>query len=115
MSAGGGSLLRVIRFDVLSLAAPAIEVDTSLPGLRVIRTLQRAIELHGKPKTIVMDSGPEFTCKALDQWAWSHAIELHWIDPGKPIQNAFAESFNGASAKSARTRTPSSPSTTHER
>ena len=89
------------RFRVLNIVddftklSPAIEVDTSLPGLRVIRTLERAIELHGKPKMLVMDNGPEFTCKALDQWAWSHGIALHWIDPGKPIQNAFVESFNG--------------------
>ncbi len=89
------------RFRVLNIVddftklSPAIEVDTSLPGLRVIRTLERAIELRGKPKMIVMDNGPEFTCKALDQWAWSQGIALHWIDPGKPIQNAFVESFNG--------------------
>ncbi len=91
-----GRRFRVLNIvDDYSKLAPAIEVDTSLPGLRVIRTLERAIELHGKPKMIVMDNGPEFTCKALDQWAWSRGIALHWIDPGKPIQNAFVESFNG--------------------
>ena len=42
-----------------------------------------------------MDNGPEFTCRALDEWAHAHGIALHWIDPGKPMQNAFAESFNG--------------------
>lgn len=91
-----GRRFRVLNIvDDYSKRAPAIEVDTSLPGLRVIRTLERAIALHGTPKMIVMDNGPEFTCKALDQWAWSHGIALHWIDPGKPIQNAFVESFNG--------------------
>jgi putative transposase len=44
---------------------------------------------------LVMDNGPEFTSKALDQWAWARGIALHWIDPGKPIQNACVESFNG--------------------
>jgi putative transposase len=48
---------------------PALEVDTSLSGVRVGRTLDRAIELHDTPKLIVMDNGPEFTSKALDQWA----------------------------------------------
>lgn len=61
----------------------------------MIRTLERAIELRGKPKLIVMDNGPDFTCRALDEWAWSRGIALHWIDPAKPMQNAFVESFNG--------------------
>jgi putative transposase len=91
-----GRRFRVLNIvDDFSKLSPAIEVDTSLPGLRVIRTLERAIDLHGKPKLIVMDNGPEFTCKALDEWAWSRGISLHWIDPGKPIQNAYVESFNG--------------------
>ena len=42
-----------------------------------------------------MDNGPEFTGKALDQWAWERGVKLHFIDPGKPVQNAFVESFNG--------------------
>ena len=91
-----GRRFRVLNIvDDFSKLSPAIEVDTSLPGLRVIRTLERAIDLHGKPKLIVMDNGPEFTCKALDQWAWTQGISLHWIDPGKPVQNAYVESFNG--------------------
>jgi putative transposase len=91
-----GRRFRVLNIvDDYSKLSPAIEVDTSLPGLRVIRTLERAIELRGKPKLIVMDNGPEFTCRALDEWAWSRGIALHWIDPGKPMQNAFVESFNG--------------------
>ena len=95
-SLSSGRRFRVLNIvDDFSKLSPAIEVDTSLPGLRVIRTLERAIELHGKPKTIVMDNGPEFTCRALDEWAWSRGIALHWIDPGKPVQNAYVESFNG--------------------
>jgi putative transposase len=91
-----GRRFRVLNIvDDYSKLSPAIEVDTSLPGLRVMRTLERAIDLHGKPKLIVMDNGPEFTCRALDEWASSQGIALHWIDPGKPMRNAFAESFNG--------------------
>jgi putative transposase len=70
-------------------------VSDVLSSGRLIRTLERAIELSGKPKLIVMDNGPEFTCRALDKWAQARGIALHWIDPGKPMQNAFAESLNG--------------------
>ena len=42
-----------------------------------------------------MDNGPEFTGKALDAWAYAHGVQLHFIRPGKPVENAFVESFNG--------------------
>jgi putative transposase len=74
----------------------AIEVDTSLPGLRVARVLDRLAELRGcLPKTIVLDNGPEFTSKALDAWAQLRSVGLRFIRPGKPIENCFVESFNG--------------------
>jgi len=71
-----------------------MEVDTSLPASRVIRALDRAIEERGKPRRILMDNGPEFTSNALDAWAYRRGIELHFITPGKPIENATVESFN---------------------
>ena len=52
--------------DDFSKLCPAIEVDTSLTGARVIRTLERAIDVHGKPKRITVDNGPEFTCRVMD-------------------------------------------------
>lgn len=81
--------------DACSRLSPAIEIDTSIAGERVTRVLERAGELHGFPKTIVVDNGPEFTSKALDAWAHRRGIKLHFIRPGKPVENAFAESFNG--------------------
>jgi putative transposase len=81
--------------DDFTKLCPAIEVDTSLSGGRVTRVLDRAIELHGKPRIIVVDNGPEFRSKALEAWAKARGIHLHWIDPGKPTQNAYIESFNG--------------------
>jgi len=75
--------------------AIAIEMDLSLPGKRVARVLDRAADQHGWPKTIVEDNGPEFTGKVLDQWAFERGVRLHFIDPGKPVQNAFVGSFNG--------------------
>lgn len=73
----------------------AIEVDFSLPAQRVTRVLDRLIELHGKPEVIVMDNGPEFRSCALDSWAYLRGVGLHFIQPGKPVENAYIESFNG--------------------
>jgi putative transposase len=81
--------------DDLSRECRAIEVDTSLPGIRVVRVLDRLVADHGKPDGIVMDNGPEFAGKALDAWAYRMGVKLHFIRPGKPIENAFIESFNG--------------------
>ena len=73
----------------------AIEVDRSLPGLRVTRVLDRVHGLVGLPKTIVVDNGPEFAGRTLDAWAYTRGVELRFIRPGKPIENAYVESFNG--------------------
>jgi putative transposase len=81
--------------DDFSRECPAIEVDTSLPGARVVRVLDRLAETRGLPKEIIVDNGPEMIGKALDQWAWRYGVRLHFIDLGKPTQNAFIESFNG--------------------
>jgi putative transposase len=48
-----------------------------------------------RPEWIVIDNGPEFTGNALDQWAYEHSVRLEFITPGKPIENAYVESFNG--------------------
>ena len=73
----------------------AIEPDTSLPGLRVIDVLDRLADHRGLPRTIVADHGPEFTGRALDLWAHAHGVGIDFIRPGKPVDNAFIESFNG--------------------
>jgi putative transposase len=81
--------------DCFTRESPAIEVDTSLPGTRVVRLLDELSQWRGRPQTIVMDNGPELTSRVLDQWAYEHGVQLRFIDPGKPVQNAFIESFNG--------------------
>jgi putative transposase len=86
-------LLTVV--DVCTREALAIEVDTSLPGERVVQVLTRITAERGVPTQIVLDNGPELTGKALDQWAYQQDVELRFIDPGKPSQNAHCESFNG--------------------
>jgi putative transposase len=73
----------------------AIEVDRSLPGLRVARVLDRLAGAIGLPQTIVVDNGPEFAGRTLDAWAYAHGVTLRFIRPGKPIENAYIESFNG--------------------
>ncbi len=81
--------------DDFSRECPVIEVDTSLPGTRVVRVLERLSETRGLPKAIVVDNGPELISKVLDEWAYRNGVRLHFIEPGKPVQNAFVESFNG--------------------
>lgn len=81
--------------DVHSRECLALEVDTSLPGERVVRVLERLRETRGLPRIIQVDNGPEFTGHKLDQWAYHHQVKLHFIEVGKPVQNAYIESFNG--------------------
>jgi len=81
--------------DVFTREALALEVDTSLPGGRVVRVLERLVAERGAPDEIVLDNGPELTGKALDQWAHERGVWLRFIEPGKPVQNAFVESFQG--------------------
>ena len=69
--------------------------DTSLPGSRVIRELERLIALRGKPARIVSDNGTELTSNAVLRWTAEQQIDWHYIAPGKPVQNAFVESLNG--------------------
>ena len=89
---------RFRTLNVLDLATReclAIEVDTSLPGQRVVRLLEQLVLWHGAPKQITMDNGPEFTGQALDVWAYQRQVRLDFIEPGKPTQNGHLESFNG--------------------
>lgn len=73
----------------------AIEVDTSISGQRVARVLDRIAEYRSLPKMIRVDHGPEFTSLALDAWAHARGVKLVFIQPGKPTENAYIESFNG--------------------
>jgi putative transposase len=86
-------LLNVI--DDFNSECLAAVPDFSLSGLRVIRELQTIMALRGKPAIIVSDNGTELTGNAVLRWTAEHGIEWHYIAPGKPMQNAFVESFNG--------------------
>jgi putative transposase len=86
-------LLNVI--DECSRECLASVAETSITGLHVTRILEQVIETYGKPRQILTDNGPEFAGNALSEWAYTNKIEHLFIDPGKPIQNAYIESFNG--------------------
>lgn len=72
-----------------------VTVAFGISGVQVTRILDSIALFRGYPATIRTDQGPEFTCRALDQWAFEHGVELRLIQPGKPTQNGFIESFNG--------------------
>ena len=80
--------------DNVSRVSPAIEVDVSLTGQRVVAVLEQLKRTIGVPKRIAVDNGPEFISKALDAWAHANGVALEFSRPGKPTDNAFIESFN---------------------
>jgi putative transposase len=73
----------------------AIEVDTSITGTRVKAVMQRLADTRGLPRSITVDHGPEFEGQVLDAWAYAANVQLAFIRPGKPNENAYIESFNG--------------------
>jgi putative transposase len=81
--------------DPYSKEVPVIEVDSSIGGERVCRILDRLFAERLLPDVFMLDNGPEFSGHALDAWAFQRGVTLHFIQPGKPVQNAFIESFNG--------------------
>jgi transposase InsO family protein len=89
------------RFRALTLVdhftreSPGIEVGNSIPGRRVVTVLERLAKTHGLPQVITTDNGTEFTSRAVDEWAHRNGVKLDFIRPGKPIKNAYIESFNG--------------------
>lgn len=81
--------------DDCSRECIATEIDFSFPSLRVIQVLQRLASVRGLPTTIKSDNGGEFTSDKMLKWAGDHNVELHFIEPGRPMQNGHVESFNG--------------------
>ena len=91
-----GRRLRTLSvLDTCTREALAIAVDTSLPSRAVTRVLNGILLVRQRPERITLDNGPELTSTWFDQWADRHGIELDYIAPGKPVQNAVMESFNG--------------------
>ena len=81
--------------DAATRECLAIEVETSLPGRRVVRVLERLVADRGCPETVVTANGPGFTGQTFRAWAGPCGVTRHFIEPGKPVQNASSESVNG--------------------
>jgi putative transposase len=93
--ANGRQIRLLTLVDNFSRESPAIEVDFSLNGKRVVEVLEHLKWTFGLPKAIKVDNGSEFISKIVDQWAYQNQVKLEFSRPGKPIDNAFIESFNG--------------------
>jgi putative transposase len=91
-----GRTFRVLTvIDQWSRESVVLEVDFALNGQRVAQALDRIAQHRPLPRAITVDHGTEFTSKVLDEWAYQRGVELDFIRPGKPVENAFIESFNG--------------------
>ena len=96
-SFGAGRKFRILAvIDDCTRECLCLIADTSLSGARVARELSALIRLYGKPGCIVSDNGTEFTSRAILKWADEQEVPWHYIDPGKPQQTAFIESFSGS-------------------
>ena len=81
--------------DVFTRECLAIEADFGLNGRKVARAPDAVAATRGYPKMTTVDNGTEFYSKEMDSWAWLYGVRLDFIRPGKPVENAVIESFNG--------------------
>jgi putative transposase len=93
--ANGRAIRALTVIDGFTKESPVIEVDASLSAPRITRVLDGVIEQRGRPDALRLDNGPEFTSRCFLAWAEQRGIQLVFIQPGKPVQNSFIESFNG--------------------
>ena len=99
------SLWNGCRFRILNIIDDynreilAMEIDTSIPSERVVRVLDRLRKEQRLPKGIRVDNGPEFLSKIFQLWCRENQVKIHYIQPGKPTQNAYIERFNGSCRK----------------
>ena len=95
-----GKKFRILNvLDDYNREVLAIDTDTSIPALRVIRVLEQLKEVRGLPEMIRTDNGPEFISQKLDYWCKDNKVQLVFIQPGKPTQNGYVERFNGSVRK----------------
>lgn len=91
----GGRLRLLTKVDHFTRESPAITVGRALRADDVVRALDGLRRIGRKPKIITTDNGSEFCSRLLDQWAFVDGVQLDFIQPGKPVENAFIDSFNG--------------------
>jgi putative transposase len=93
---GDGRVIRIFTVvDDFTRTCPLIAVDLALPATYVTQLLDQLAATTPLPRAIVCDNGTEFTSQAFDQWAHRRGVALHFIQPGKPVENCYVESFNG--------------------
>ena len=93
---GDGRWFRTLTIiDVYTRESLALLADRSLTGVKVAAALTPLVAQRGRPTAIMVDNGGEFVSRAMDAWAYAHDVRLEFIRPGKPVENAFIESFNG--------------------
>ncbi len=91
----GGRRIRILTIaDLWERSSPALEVDMSLSGVRVVRVLER-LRLQGRLPQRIVDNGPEFSGNAMDAWAFEKGVQIKFTRPGKPTDKGQLESFNG--------------------
>lgn len=91
-----GHRFRILTIvDLHSRECIALVADTSLRAEHVVATLDHLRQQGRRPRTITVDNGSEFASRKLDAWAYTHGVQLDFIRPGKPVENAYVESFNG--------------------
>ena len=81
--------------DLFTRESLALVADRSLTGVKVAAALSDVLRQRQAPTAITVDNGSEFVSRAMDAWAYAHDVRLDFIRPGKPVENAFIESFNG--------------------
>ena len=81
--------------DLYTRESLALVADRSLTGVKVAVVLSEVLRRRSAPQAITVDNGSEFVSRAMDAWAYAHDVRLDFIRPGKPVENAFIESFNG--------------------
>ena len=97
---GWGQRFRVLTLvDHFTRESPVLEVGVGMSGQLVSEVLDKVALVYGLPEVIRVDNGPEFTSKAFDKWAYENGVRLDFISPGKPVENAFIESFNASLRK----------------
>ncbi len=91
-----GRKIRTLNIiDLYARECLKIEVGHSIPSSKVIRVLEEIAQERGLPEKIFIDNGPEYTSKMLKEWAESKGVNLNYINPGRPMENGYIESFNG--------------------
>ena len=94
-TADGRRIRLMTVVDEFTTESLMIAVERSMTGTKVVQELSKLIRDRGRPEEILSDNGTELTCSAIIRWTHEEKIQWRYIQPGKPMQNGYIESFNG--------------------